>query len=82
APTPVAADASAVACVSANGRLLVFGLDEMKTLSSGGRGVNLMELEKNEKLVAAQAISQKGVVVHGTGNMSKPKEIALSGEKL
>jgi topoisomerase-4 subunit A len=54
----------------------------MKTLSSGGRGVNLMELEKNEKLVAAQAISQKGVVVHGTGNMSKPKEIALSGEKL
>ncbi|WP_299538071.1 DNA topoisomerase IV subunit A [uncultured Herbaspirillum sp.] len=82
APSVVAADASAVACVSANGRLLVFGLDEMKTLSSGGRGVNLMELEKNEKLVAAQAISQKGVVVHGTGNMSKPKEIALSGEKL
>jgi DNA gyrase/topoisomerase IV subunit A len=42
----MAADASAVACVSANGRLLVFGLDEMKTLSSGGRGVNLMELER------------------------------------
>jgi DNA topoisomerase IV subunit A (EC 5.99.1.3) len=41
-----------------------------------------MELEKNEKLVAAQAISQKGVVVYGTGNVGKAKEIPLSGEKL
>ncbi|EOA02449.1 DNA topoisomerase IV subunit A [Herbaspirillum frisingense GSF30] len=82
APRAVAADASAVACVSGNGRLLVFGLDEMKTLSSGGRGVNLMELEKNEKLIGAQAISQKGVVVEGTGNVGKAKEIALSAASL
>jgi topoisomerase-4 subunit A len=41
-----------------------------------------MELEKNEKLVAVQAISQKGVVVEGTGNVGKAKEIALSAAGL
>ena len=44
-PTAVAEDASAIACLSEKGRLLVFGLNEIKQLSSGGRGVILMELE-------------------------------------
>jgi topoisomerase-4 subunit A len=64
-PRPVASNASAIACLSEKGRLLVFGIDEIKTLSAGGRGVILMELEKNEKLLAAQAISQRGVIVSG-----------------
>jgi len=54
----------------------------MKTLSSGGRGVNLMELEKNEKLLGAQAISQKGVVVFGTGRGGKAQEVSLSAAAL
>src|SRR5690606_5832649 len=57
-PAPLMADASAIACLSEKGRLLVFGLDEIKSLSAGGRGVILMDLEKGEKLLAAQAISQ------------------------
>jgi topoisomerase-4 subunit A len=82
APRMVASDASAVACLSEKGRLLVFGLDELKTLSGGGRGVILMELEKNEKLLAAQPISQKGVVVSGTGRGGKPQEVSLSAAAL
>ena len=82
APRVVANDASAVACLSEKGRLLVFGLDELKTLSGGGRGVILMELEKNEKLLAAQPISQKGVVVSGTGRGGKAQDVSLSAAAL
>jgi topoisomerase-4 subunit A len=78
APTAVADDASAIACLSEKGRLLVFGLTEIKQLSSGGRGVILMELEAKEKLIAATAISQKGVKVTGIGRAAKPQEVHLS----
>ncbi len=82
APGLVSANASAVACLSEKGRLLVFGLDEIKTLASGGRGMILMELEKNEKLLAAQAISQRGVIVSGTGRGGKAQEVPLSASGL
>ena len=62
--------------------MLVFGLDEIKTLSGGGRGVILMELEKNEKLQVALPISQKGVVVSGTGRGGKAQEVSLSASAL
>jgi topoisomerase IV subunit A len=82
APTIVAPEASAVAVVSEKARLLVFGIDEMKVLSNGGRGVILMELEPKEKLVAACAITQKGVTVLGTGNANKPKEERMTPNAL
>jgi topoisomerase IV subunit A len=77
APKVINETANAVACVSEKARLLVFGLDEMKSLSNGGRGVILMELEKNEKLVDAQPISQKGVLVNGIGRGAKAQEVRL-----
>lgn len=82
APRPVIAGASAIACLSEKGRLLVFGLDEIKTLTAGGRGVILMELEKNEKLLAAQPITQRGVLVSGSGRGGKAQEVALSASGL
>jgi topoisomerase-4 subunit A len=81
-PRIVAESASAIACLSEKGRLLVFGFDEIKALSGGGRGVILMELEKNEKLVAAQPIDQRGVVVLGTGRGGKPQELTLGPKDL
>nr|WP_217344490.1 DNA topoisomerase IV subunit A [Noviherbaspirillum sp. L7-7A]MBV0878643.1 DNA topoisomerase IV subunit A [Noviherbaspirillum sp. L7-7A] len=80
-PKIIADKASAVACLSEKGRLLVFGLDEVKTLS-GGRGVILMELEPKEKLLAAQPISQRGVIVTGIGRGGKAQELALSASGL
>ncbi|MDC8758674.1 DNA topoisomerase IV subunit A [Janthinobacterium fluminis] len=82
APKVVGESASAIACVSENARLLVFGLDEMKTLSNGGRGVTLMELDAKEKLLAVQPISQKGVLVSGIGRAAKPQEARLSASGL
>ncbi len=82
APRPVIAGASAIACLSEKGRVLVFGIDEIKSLTAGGRGVILMELEKNEKLLAAQPISQRGVIVSGIGRGAKAQEILLSASGL
>ncbi|GGC72778.1 DNA topoisomerase IV subunit A [Undibacterium terreum] len=81
-PSIVTEDASAIACLSEKGRLLVFGLTEIKQLSSGGRGVILMELEDKEKLLASQAISQKGVRVTGVGRAAKVQDINLSAAAL
>jgi topoisomerase-4 subunit A len=81
APKIISEKASAVACLSEKGRLLVFGLDEVKALS-GGRGVILMELEPKEKLLAAQPISQRGVIVTGIGRGGKAQEVALSASGL
>ena len=72
---------SAIACLSANGRLLVFGLDEVKPLT-GGRGVTLMDLEPKETLLAAQPVSQRGVLVTGMGRGGKVQEVALSASGL
>lgn len=81
-PRPIFAGASAIACLSEKGRVLVFGIDEIKSLTAGGRGVILMDLEKNEKLLAAQPISQRGVVVSGIGRGAKAQEILLSASGL
>ena len=76
-PRVIADTAGAVACLSEKGRVLVFGIDEMKVLTNGGRGVTLMDLEPKEKLLAAQPISQKGVNVIGTWAGSKPRVVEL-----
>ena len=82
-PRVIAANASAVACLSERGRLLVFGLTDIKQQSAGGRGVTLMELDDKERLLAAEPISQKGVRVIGTGQRSgKAQETNLSGADL
>ena len=80
-PKVIVDKASALACLSGQGRLLVFGLDELKVLSAG-RGVILMELEPKEKLLAAQPVSQRGVLVTGIGRGGKAQEVALSASGL
>ena len=82
APMPVLPQATQVACLSGAGRLAVFGLDEMKTLSAGGRGIILMGLDDGEKLVQALAIGPAGVVLLGTGRGGKPQEETLGAAAL
>lgn len=82
APTVIASDSSAIACLSENGRLLVFGLNECKHLASGGKGVILMDLEVGEKLLAVQAVSERGVTVIGTGRTGNAQEVSLSAANL
>jgi topoisomerase-4 subunit A len=81
-PRVVLDNAGAIACLSEKGRVLVFGIDEMKTLTNGGRGVTLIELEPKEKLLAVQPISARGVNVLGTWAGSKPRVVELFGKEL
>jgi topoisomerase-4 subunit A len=81
-PTVIPDSASAVAVLSSGARVLVFGMDEMKVLTNGGRGVILMELADKETLLAAKPISQKGVTVFGTGRGGKAQEEKLSASAL
>ncbi|MDL2356036.1 MAG: DNA topoisomerase IV subunit A [Pseudomonadota bacterium] len=76
-PRVVAEKAGALACLSEKGRVLVFGMNEMKVLTNGGRGVILMHLEPKETLLAVQPITQKGVNVIGTWAGSKPRVVEL-----
>ena len=70
-----------IGAVSENGRLLVFDIGEMRQVARG-RGVIIMGLEDGEKLVAATVFDGRTIGIAGTGRGGKPKEIALSGEKL
>ncbi|CAH2808730.1 MAG: DNA topoisomerase IV subunit A (EC [uncultured Paraburkholderia sp.] len=82
APMPMLPGAGQVACLSSGGRLLVFGLDEIKTLSGGGRGVTLMALYKKEELLQALAINNAGVMLIGTRRGGRLDEEKLSGAAL
>ncbi|STR25790.1 DNA topoisomerase 4 subunit A [Janthinobacterium lividum] len=81
-PKIIAEAASALACLTEGARLLVFGLDEMKTLSKGGTGVKLIDLDAKDKLLAVQPITQRGVVVSGIGRASKPQDASLGATAL
>jgi len=65
-----------VAAVSAEGRMLLFQIGEMKQMSKG-RGVIIMGLEKNEKLVAVLVSDQRSVIVAGVARGGKEKEITI-----
>lgn len=65
-----------LAALSANGRLHVFPLNEMKTLTGGGRGVIIMGLDDREALLDVIVI-RSGVVVEGTGRGQKPLALPL-----
>jgi topoisomerase-4 subunit A len=66
-----------VACLSENGRLLAFELDELKRLPTGGKGVILMDLEKNERLASAVPYGTTGVQMSGAGRAGKATAVDL-----
>ena len=70
-----------VAALSANGRLLLFAIDELKTLSKG-RGMIVMGLDESDKLFAVAVSDQPNLVVKGAVRGGKEKEIELKQDKL
>jgi topoisomerase-4 subunit A len=82
APAKVQEGMKQVACLSENGRLLVFSLDDLKRLPTGGKGVILMDLDKSERLQSAIAVGSAGAVISGLGRAGKPTEAALDAKTL
>ena len=70
-----------MACLTLEGRLLVFGLDELKLQPNGGRGLTLIDLEGKDALVSVAAFDT-ALQVLGTGRGGKPKDELLRGTAL
>ena len=64
--------ASHIACASVDGRFLTFAISEVKTLEKGGKGLQLIALEKKDRLAGAAAYT-RSVIVSGTGRGGKAK---------
>ncbi|MEY8689514.1 MAG: DNA topoisomerase IV subunit A [Leptothrix sp. (in: b-proteobacteria)] len=81
APWVILAGHTQVACLAPSGRLLVFGLDELKYQPGGGRGLILMDVDASDPLLAVTTL-QTVLEVHGLGRGSKPKIEVLKGTNL
>jgi len=71
-----------VACLSAASKLLVFPLNELKRLPTGGKGVILMGIDHKESLASAIAVGPEGAAYYGTGRGGKPTELNLDAKTL
>jgi topoisomerase-4 subunit A len=71
-----------VACLSATSKLLVFPLNELKRLPTGGKGVILMGIDDKESLASAIAVGPEGAAYYGTGRGGKPTELNLDAKTL
>ncbi len=69
-----------IAAISEQGRMLLFQVSEMKQMTKG-RGVIVMGLEKEEKLVAVAISDQPGLSVLGISR-GKEKEVTIKGKDL
>jgi len=81
APAPLAAGFDHVAALSGNGKLLVFALEEMRVVPRG-RGVIIMALDRDEKLLAVGAATSRRVVVRGTNRVGRQIDVAIEGDEL
>ena len=80
-PVAVGAKHTQVACLSLDGRLLVFPLDELKLQPNGGKGLTLMDVDDKEPLVSVTTCADT-LKVLGTGRGGKPKEEDLKNAGL
>jgi topoisomerase-4 subunit A len=76
APAVVQAAHRQVACLAQDGRLLVFGLDELKLQPNGGRGLTLMDVDAKTPLLAVLSFADS-FTVQGSGRGGKPKDELL-----
>jgi topoisomerase-4 subunit A len=72
---------SRVACLTLLGRLLVFGVDELKLQPNGGRGLTLIDVDENDALVSV-AVFASALQVLGSGRGGKPRDETLRGAAL
>jgi len=81
-PPSLADEADKVACLTLSGRLLVFGLDELKLQANGGRGLTLIDVDAKDPLVSVAAFAG-ALQVLGTGRGgARPKDEVLKGAAL
>jgi topoisomerase-4 subunit A len=80
-PVALFAGATRVACLTLSGRLLVFGVDELKLQANGGRGLTLVDLDARDAVVSV-AVFADALRVLGTGRGGKERDEVLRGAAL
>jgi len=80
-PRVVLASHHQVGCLAADGRLLVFALDELKLQPGGGKGLTLMDVDAGTPLLSVAPLADV-LVVQGSGRGGKPKEETLKNSAL
>ena len=78
-PVAISPEDKWIATLSGKGRLLLFGIAELRALSSGGHGVILMALENGEKLKAARPVGDKGCLVVCTARNDNRYDVRITG---
>ena len=73
---PVALPATHVACASTGGRILTFEIKDLKTMTNGGRGLMLIDLEEKDTLAGAAAYT-RSIRIEGIGRGGKAREETL-----
>ena len=80
-PAPVPDKPELAAAFSEDGRMLLFAADELKEIARG-RGITLMGLKDDEKLVAVGFANSKSVTVAGISRSGKDKTVTVEGAEL
>ena len=81
APVALQATDARLACLSADGHLLVFALDELKHQPNGGRGLCLMDVTPQAPLLGVVSFAA-ALRVLGSGRAGKDKQDELKGAGL
>src|SRR4029077_2124410 len=81
APVALAPELDHVTALSSRGRLLVFPLAEMREVPRG-RGVIIIGLDGEEKLVAVGLATARKVILLGTNRLGRAVELAMEGDEL
>jgi topoisomerase-4 subunit A len=81
-PPSLSDGATQVACLAMSGRLLVFGIDDLKLQPNGGRGLTLIDLDAKDALVSVAAFGQALQVLGTALRGGKPREEVLKGAAL
>ncbi len=80
-PVAVAAAHRWLACLAADGRLLVFALDEVKLQPGGGKGLTLMDVDAKSPLISVATLSDQ-LTVAGNGRGGRARDELLKGAAL
>jgi len=70
-----------VGCLAADGRLLVFPLDELKLQPNGGKGLTLMDVDAQAPLLSVAPFAES-ITVLGSGRGGKSKDELIKGATL
>ena len=71
-----------LAIITNMGYLLIFGSNQVKTLLSGGKGVNLINLHQGDFIAFSQVVPEKGLVFKTLSNRGSNKVFKLNRNDL